>query len=214
MSRDLFQAISSGDVAAVHAILAEAPAQAGARNEGGVSAVLWAKYNGQDMALQALLAAGPALDAFEAAALGDLDRLTALLDEDPSRVTAFAADGFTPLHLAAYFGHRLTVGLLLDRGADARAVAKNPSRVEPLHSAVASGRCGPVGLLLERGADANPQQQGGFTPLHAAVKRGDFEMVGLLMDRGADPTIRDDDGRSALDHAGGEPRMLLLLNGV
>ncbi|MBX3466164.1 MAG: ankyrin repeat domain-containing protein [Planctomycetes bacterium] len=214
MSRDLFQAISSGDVAAVHAILGEAPAQAGARNEAGVSAILWAKYNGQDMALQALLAARPTLDAFDAAALGDLDRLTALLDEDPARATAFAADGFTPLHLAAYFGHRLTVGLLLERGADPRAEARNASRVAPLHSAVASGRCGPVALLLAGGAEPNPRQQGGYTPLHAAVKRGDFEMVGLLMDHSADPTIRDDDGRSALDHAGKDPRMLLLLDGV
>lgn len=212
MDGDLFQAIASGDVATLRSILADDPTRAQARNEAGVSAILWARYNRQDMALHALLGVTPALDVFEAAALGDLDRLTALLDADGAAVRAVSPDGFTPLHLAAYFGHRNAAALLLDRGADAQAVATNPTRVAPLHSAVASGRCDVVALLLTRGADANPRQQGGHTPLHAAVKRGDLELVGLLLDHGADLTLKDDEGRTAADLAKGDSRMLLLID--
>ena len=53
----------------------------------------------------ALLAADPDLDVFEAAALGYIDRLRTRLD-DGSRAepSAFASDGFTALHFAAFFG--------------------------------------------------------------------------------------------------------------
>lgn len=212
MDADLFQAIAGGDVATVRSIVADDPARAQARNDAGVSALLWAKYHRQDMALHALLGVKPALDVFEAAALGDLDRLTALLDADAAAVKAVAPDGFTPLHLAAYFGQRQAATLLLERGADAAAVATNESRVAPLHSAVASGRCEVVALLLARGADANPRQKGGYTPLHAAVKRDDLEMVGLLLDHGADAKLADDEGRSATEYARGNSRMLLLID--
>lgn len=209
--RDLFEAIASGDVATVRAIVADEPARASARDRDGVSAILKAKYHKQETALHALLAARPPLDVFDAAALGDVERLTALLDQDPSRVRAYAADGFGPLHLAAYFAQRAAAALLLDRGADPRALAKNPSRVEPLHSAVASTRCDVVALLLQRGADADARQTGGHTGLHAAVKRRDMEMIGLLADHGADPEAKDDEGRSSIDHAAGDTRVLLLL---
>lgn len=212
MDADLFQAIASGDVATVRSILADDPARAQARNDAGVSALLWAKYHRQDMALHALLGARPSLDVFEAAALGDLDRLTALVDADAAAVKAVSPDGFTPLHLAAYFGQRQAAALLLERGAEAEAVATNASKVAPLHSAVASGRCDVVALLLARGAEANPRQHGGYTPLHAAVKREDLEMVGLLLDHGADAKIKDDEGRSATDYAKGNSRMLLLID--
>ncbi len=212
MVGDLFQAIASGDVATVRSILADDPTRAKATNDAGVSALLWAKYQRQDMALHALLGVKPALDVFEAAALGDVDRLTELLEADAAAAKAVAPDGFTALHLAVYFGQRQAAALLLDRGADAEAVATNPSEVAPLHSAVASGRCDVVALLLSRGAEANPRQQGGYTPLHAAVKRDDLEMVGLLLDHGADATQKDGEGRSAIDHAAGNARMLLLID--
>ena len=41
---------------------------------------------------------------FEAASLGDVERLAELLDADPSSATAYSADGFTALHFPAFFG--------------------------------------------------------------------------------------------------------------
>lgn len=211
---DLFDAISKGDVATVRAILADDPSRASARNQDGVSAILHAKYHRQETALQGLLSVKPGLDVFEAAALGDVERLTALLDEDPTRAGAFSPDGFTALHLAAFFAQRATAALLLERGTDPRAVSRNAMKVEPLHSAVASTRCDVVALLLTHGAHPDPRQQGGYTALHAAVKRADFEMVGLLLDHAADVRVKTDEGKTALDFANADRRMLFLLSGT
>jgi adenosylhomocysteine nucleosidase len=208
---DLFEAISRGDVATVRSVLADDAAQASARDREGVSAILRAKYARQEMALQALLAVRPVLDVFEAAALGDTERLAALLDEDPARARAVAPDGFTALHLAAYFGQRGAASLLLDRGADPRAVAANPSKVQPLHSAVAGKRWDVAPVLLARGADPDARQEGGYTALHAAVRRGDLELVGLLVDHGAHAEVADDAGTSPAVMAGKDSRLLLLL---
>ena len=70
-----------------------------------MSDLLQALYQGDRVRVDELLAAGPKLDIFEAAAFGRTDRLRELLDEDPSRANAFGDDGFHPLGLACFFGH-------------------------------------------------------------------------------------------------------------
>ena len=80
---ELFSAIEAGDVDRIRALVAADPALAGARDVEGVSALMRARYRSDRGATQALLEAGPDLDVFEAAAFGDLDRLTALLGERP-----------------------------------------------------------------------------------------------------------------------------------
>jgi len=175
VSEALFAAIKSGDAETLDALLAADPGLANAR-EDGVSAVLVSLYHRQDAAREALLAAGAQVGPLEAAALGELDRL------DPG---ARGADGFTALHLAAFFGGADAVRALLAAGADANADAENPLRVRPLHSAVASRDRESVRALLEAGADPNVAQQGGFTPLDGARHQGDDKMVQLLLDHGA-----------------------------
>ena len=43
------------------------------------------------------------LDIFEAAALGDTNRLRSLLRDHPDLVCTYSADGFTALHFASFF---------------------------------------------------------------------------------------------------------------
>jgi hypothetical protein len=187
VSEALFVAIKSGDVDGLTALLAGDPGVASAR-EDGVSALLVSLYHRQDGAREALLAAGAEVGPLEAAALGDLARL------DPD---ARGADGFTALHLAAFFGGAEAVRALLAAGADADADAENPLRVRPLHSAVASRDRESVRALLDAGADPNVVQQGGFTPLHGAAHAGDAEMVRMLLEHGADRAATTDDGKDA-----------------
>jgi ankyrin repeat protein len=163
--------------------------------------LLAAVYRGDDAARDAILAVRAPGDVFEAAAVGDVTRLAALLDLDPARTGAYAEDGFTPLHLAAFFGHPGAVRLLLDRGAPVNAVAANPSAVQPLHSAAAGRDLGCVRLLVEAGADVNARQHGGWTPLHAVAQHGDAETVELLLAAGATPAPAKDDGRTPADLA-------------
>jgi ankyrin repeat protein len=149
-----------------------------------------------------MLAADPPLDLFDAVGAGRADRAEALLDADPDAVHSWSADGFTALHLAAFFG-RLTVStLLIARGADVNATSRNPMRVRPLHSAAAARASDVVALLLANGADPNATQERGVTALMSAAAGGDVESIRLLLEHGADAAARDADGKTAADYAG------------
>jgi uncharacterized protein len=166
-----------------------------------LSEILQALYEGDEARVAVLLAEDPELDLFEAAALGRTERVAQLVDEDRARAQAWAEDGFTALHLAAFFRHPDTARLLVEHGARVDAVARNEMSVQPLHSAVAARQEETSALLLDRGADANARQRGGFTPLHGAAQHGDDVLVELLLRHGADPGLATDDGRAAADFA-------------
>ena len=82
-SGELFAAIEAGDVETVRATVLADPTLAMARDAEGVSALMRARYGSDQAIAQAILTGVSELDAFEAAAFGDLDRLTPLLDADP-----------------------------------------------------------------------------------------------------------------------------------
>ena len=146
-------------------------------------------------------AAGQALDVFAAAAMDDDDQLQRVLSSDPEAVRARTGDGFTALHLAAFFGTASGVRTLLAHGADASSVANNAMAVTPLHSAAAHGDIEIVTALLEAGSPINAQQSGGYTALHAAAMQGNVAMVRILMAHGSDPVLADDLGSTAQDYA-------------
>jgi ankyrin repeat protein len=206
---ELFAAIEAGDAVRVRALLARDPSLASAHDGAGRSAVLTALYQRQGGALEALLAAAPELDVPEAAATGHLDVLRAQIEADPGALEARSPEGFTPLHLAAFFGGAAAVRLLLAAGMPADADQANPARVRPLHSAVAARDHDAARALLEAGADPDARQQGGFTPLLAAAPADDDAMVGLLRAPGADRALAADDGRDPAAMAG--PRTAALL---
>ena len=164
-----------------------------------VSALMQALYTDDTAKVDELLAAGPDLDVFEAAALGRVDRLGELLGANPELAQAWSPDRATALHFAAFFRQPEATRLLVERGADLEAVSPTFGDVTPLHSACASGERESARVLLEAGADPNVRQQGGFTPLHAAAQNGDEELARMLLARGADPEAATDDGRIARD---------------
>jgi len=175
----------------------------------GVSEPMQALYEGDRERAERLLAERDQLDVFEAAAFGRVERLRELLVADPGLAAAFSPDGFTALHFSAFFSSPGAAALLLEHGADPRARAQNPMRVEPLHSAAAADQTQIARLLLDAGADPNAKQEGGFAPLHASAQNGNAELTELLIERGADASAVTDEGRTAADFAreGGHERL-------
>ena len=200
---DIFTAIKEGDLDAVRRLVAADPALARARNEQGISAILFARYQFRMNVVDILLAARPELDIFEAAALGDTGRVAEILESDPTMASAYAADGFTPLHLAAFFGHTEAARLLLDHGAGLSALSRNQLANMPLHSGAAGRSHEVCALLVARGADVNARQHGGYTPLHEAAQNGNRSLVDLLLAHAADPLALTDEGKTPADLAAG-----------
>jgi ankyrin repeat protein len=195
-SERLFEAVRRGDAAEAGKLLDGDAALLGARRS-GASALLFAVYMGHPELARVFLDRGAVLDVFEASATGEVGALERLLAEDPARANAVAADGFTPLGLAAFFRQRDALRLLLARGAQVNLPSQNAQKVAPLHSAVAGGDEGIVADLLARGAEVHARQELGFTPLHNAAAEGNETIIRLLLERGADRAARSDSGRTA-----------------
>ncbi len=209
MANEIFEAIRSGDSERVTALLAADPANARARDDAGVSAIMQAVYHRRQAIVDLLRGRAGGLDIFEAAALGDADRLRSLLRDHPDLVCTYSADGFTPLHLASFFSQPQAAEELLKNGADPNAVATNGSKLAVINSAAASNNAELVKMLLREGANPDAQQQGGFTALHAAAQHNNAEMIQALLDAGADVSLRTDDGKTAAEMAGAGVKGLL-----
>jgi uncharacterized protein len=197
----VFEAVAAGDLERVKELVSADPALARARDGQGLTPILQARYRDDMAMVRVLLATNPDLDVFEAAALGDAHAVGRLIDADAGLVAAQSGDGFTALHLAAFFAHPETAALLIRRGADVAAVSRNPMTVMPLHSAVAGRDARAVEVLLASGADANAPSHAGFTPLLDAAQNGDRGIVELLLARGADPDLATEAGKRARDLA-------------
>lgn len=198
---DLIEAAKEGNIQKAKQLLAENPELANARAASGETALMAALYRGHQACVDALVAAGVPLDIFAAAALGKMDALDSALATVPSAVNAFAYDGWTPLHLAAFFGRRDAAERLLAAGADLSAISRNALCNTPLHAAVAGGHVDVSLLLIEAGGDVNIADAGGHTPFHIAAEAGYVPVARALLARGADAHVVDAEDRTPLARA-------------
>ena len=124
-----------------------------------------------------------------------------------------AADGTSPLVVAAHVGQTDVAKALLDAGADPNAAGAG---YNALHLAATRGDVDLVQALLAHGADVNARQMKGSptkrvasghsmdhrtigaTPFILAARSGRLEVMKLLAAKGADLSLQTQDGRNAL----------------
>src|SRR5256884_9151426 len=119
-----FEAIKAGELERVKTMVSADPSLVDARDAEG-SAILTAVYHRQKEIVNLLVARGAALSLFEAAAAGEIERVERLLDGGGAAINAYSGDGWTPLHLAAFFGHTRIAETLLAHDADVAARSRN-----------------------------------------------------------------------------------------
>jgi len=201
MKEEIIDAVKNADAEKIQELIAIEPSLIYTVTPAGVSLILLACYYRNAEILKQLLGYQPELDIFEAAAVGDYDRVYDILKYKPELINEYSGDGFTPLGLASYFGQYDVVKLLLAKGAEVNIYSKNVMQVAPIHSAVTADNLEIARLLLENRADPNIIQSKGVTPLHEAAQNGNPEMIELLLKYEADPEAKMSDGETPMDIA-------------
>ena len=126
----------------------------------------------------------------EAIKAGNLDKVKALIKENPAIVNQQDEDGLTPLHWAALKGNTQIARYLIDNKADINAVDKNNEA--PLHYAAYNGKYDIVVLLLDNKANLKIATDRGRTSLHkASFKKDGYKIVEKLIECGADINAKD-----------------------
>lgn len=196
------ESVKKGDLPAVKSALAEEPALLDATNEAGQSAFLLSMYYRQRDTADYLLSLGPKLDLFDACVAGQTERVLSEIRANPAPLESQSTDGWTPLHLAAFFGHPDLAEALIKEGASVDSISSNAMKNTPLHAAAAGGQVRVVEVLLRNGANPNATQEGGaWTALHSAAQAGNREMVEVLIANGAHVNSKASNGQGPLDLA-------------
>jgi ankyrin repeat protein len=162
----LIAAAKAGDLGKVRGLLADNFLLASQRLPNGESPLMAALYRGHHDVVAAIVEAGAEIDVFAAAALGRIEDLRRAIKEET--VDAWAYDGWTALHLAAFFGHLNAARVLLEAHASVDAVSRNSLTNTPLHAATAGKHADVALLLLEHGADPLTPDAAGYTALEIA----------------------------------------------
>ena len=178
----LIEAAKAGDEATVRRLIAEHPRLRDQRLPSGESPLMAALYRGHRNVVSALAESGAEIDVFAAAATGNVVALRGALKE-PGAVNAYAYDGWTPLHLAAFFGQLEAARVLLDAGADLQALSRNSLTNTPLHAATAGKHEDIALLLVERGADSAAPDAGGYSPLRIAAENDLHRVMAAIESR-------------------------------
>lgn len=132
----------------------------------------------------------------DAAKAGDAEKVKALLKSRSDLVNSRDATGRTPLHVAALFGKKDVVIVLLANKADVTAKANGGQT--PLLWAASNGNKDVVALLIENKAEVDAKDNNGWTPLEKAAADGRKEAVELLLANKADINARNNSGVTAL----------------
>ncbi|HYG63534.1 MAG TPA: ankyrin repeat domain-containing protein [Thermoanaerobaculia bacterium] len=182
-----YVAVSHGSIARVRELLASHPGLLLTRARWDEMAVEAAAHVGNREIVEFQLERGAPLSLCTAAMMGMLDRVGALLREDPKRVRETGAHNIPLTWFPVVGGGHLEVmKALLQAGTDVNSHKRGQAA---LHLAARTGQLEMASLLLDRGADVNARAktaQGVLTPLAMATQASKEEMVEMLRRRGGE----------------------------
>jgi len=216
----LFEAVKSGDIAAVRSLL-EQHVDVNATQPDGATALAWAAERDDLETADLLIQSGANVNVANEngatplwlAATMASSRMTEKLLGSGANPNAALVSGETALMAAASTGNIDVVMALVSHGADVNAREIRGSQTA-LMWATAEKRSQVARYLIEHGADVKNKSKAGLTPFLFAAQQGDLDSARLLAAAGADISAPGPDGRSPLliASAGGhEPLALFLL---
>lgn len=112
-------------------------------------------------------------------------------------------NGWTPMTLAASYGHPHIVQQLVEHGADISSLTR--AGWSPVNLACCHGRFGVAKLLLDGyGASMECESETGWSALRSAAAYGHTEILNYLLERGANIKVRNNIGWTCLHSAADE----------
>jgi len=117
----------------------------------------------------------PVSGLFEAATVGDRGAAKSSLKKGADINATPTGSSWTPLHVAAEYGHDKMIVLLIKYGADVNA--RDSKGNTPLHLAAYEGSEATCRCLLDGGADLYARNNVGETPLQLAEGHVDTERI-------------------------------------
>jgi len=139
------------------------------------------------------------MDFFQLIKEGDLEKIKAVVAQDPALVHQKNERGFPPLVMASYSNHLDLTHFFLESGADINALDAVGNTA--LMGLCFKGYLEIVKLLLEKNADVNVRNIHGSTALIYAATFGHTEVVSALLAAGADKSFKDAKGNDAYTYA-------------
>jgi ankyrin repeat protein len=137
------------------------------------------------------------MDAVKANAIETVRKLI----QEGADVNGLDVNGDAPLVIAAYEGHTEIVKMLLEAGADVRAVDPG-MKATALHAAAYAGRTEAARLLIEYHIDIDKQgPYNGYTALHDAIWQNNIGVAKLIVEAGTNLEINSNDGQTPLEMA-------------
>jgi len=209
-----------GDERGIIKELADRKAAVDAQNDSGMTALMYAAREGRTDTVEALLAAGAKTEVKDGdgwtavmfaaynGASGPLEKLM----NAKAKVNLEDVEGWSPMMLAISNGKGGIVEKLKEAGVKVPTEFHGAST---LFYAIESGDLTSFRATLEVAGDVNAQDPDGWTALGWAAAGGQSDFVMELLRAGADPTIKDKEGKSALDRAqeSGADEAVTLLGG-
>ncbi|XP_067658334.1 ankyrin repeat domain-containing protein 50-like [Haliotis asinina] len=136
-------------------------------------------------------------DIHTACTKGNLGWLRRILSENLENINNHGKDGQTPVMIAARFGHRRMVDMLVSKGSALHLLDDNKNNI--LHVACIGGHVDMVKhVLSKKVADINSRGHYGRTPVIMAAEKGHRDVFDPLVREGADVSLVDENRNNIL----------------